>query len=70
MALLKELDLLKSSVLVSRLGHPEEKIITDLASLEGDKRAGYLSVVIVKVPPHSIPFPRGERGRVKGKGRA
>jgi precorrin-2/cobalt-factor-2 C20-methyltransferase len=50
MALLKEMDLLKSSVLVSRLGHPEEKIISNLSSLEGDKRAGYLSVVIVKIP--------------------
>lgn len=48
--LLKELNLLKSSVLISRLGHPEERIISDLSSLKGDNREGYLSVIIVKVP--------------------
>ena len=47
-ALLKELDLLKSSVLVSRVGCPEEKIIRDFHSLRKDDRGGYLSVIIVK----------------------
>ncbi len=47
-ALLKELDLLKSSVLVSRVGCPEEKIVWDFHSLEKEERGGYLSVIIVK----------------------
>lgn len=50
MNLLKEMGLLKSSILVSRLGHPEEKVISDLSSWEREKKAGYLSVIIVKVP--------------------
>ena len=49
-SLLEEMGLLKTSILVSRLGHPEEKIIRDLSSWERDKRAGYLSVIIVRVP--------------------
>ena len=48
--LLRELDLLKSSVLASRVGYPEERIVSDLSSLKGDKKAGYLSVMIVKIP--------------------
>jgi len=47
-ALLKELDLLRSSVLVSRVGCPEEKIIRDFHSLKKGERRGYLSVIIVK----------------------
>jgi precorrin-2/cobalt-factor-2 C20-methyltransferase len=47
-ALLKELDLLKSSVLVSHVGCPEERIIWDFHSLEKGERWGYLSVIIVK----------------------
>jgi precorrin-2/cobalt-factor-2 C20-methyltransferase len=47
-ALLEELDLLESSVLVSRVGCPEEKIIRDFHSLRKDDRGGYLSVMIVK----------------------
>lgn len=47
-ALLKELDLLKSSILVSHVGCPEEKIIRDFHSLEKGERWGYLSVIIVK----------------------
>lgn len=50
MALLAELDLLKHSVLVSRLGQPGEKMIHDLSSLNQFKREGYLSVIIVKNP--------------------
>ncbi len=45
--LLKEMDLVKNSLLVSRAGHPEETIIRDLSSLE-DKKLGYLSVIIVR----------------------
>lgn len=45
--LLKEMRLLKNSLLVSRAGHPEEKIIRGLDSLK-DKKLGYLSVIIVK----------------------
>ncbi|MGD0919515.1 MAG: precorrin-2 C(20)-methyltransferase [Thermodesulfobacteriota bacterium] len=69
MALLAELDLLKQSVLVSRLGQPGEKMIHDLSSLKKIKKEGYLSVIIVKIPPHSVPLPSGERGRVRGRGR-
>jgi precorrin-2/cobalt-factor-2 C20-methyltransferase len=50
MTLLNELDLLKHSVLVNRLGYCEEKIIQDLSSLEKVEREGYLSVIIVKIP--------------------
>ncbi len=50
MALLEELDLLKHSVLVSRLGQPGEKMIHDLSSLNPVQREGYLSVIIVKNP--------------------
>ena len=46
-SLLKKLDLLKRAVLVSRVGHKDEKIIYDLTSLR-DKKTGYLSVIIVK----------------------
>ena len=46
-SLLKKLDLLKHAVLVSRVGHKDERIIHDLTSLR-DKRIGYLSVIIVK----------------------
>ena len=49
MALLAELDLLKHSVLVSRIGQPGEKIIHDLSSLEKIEKEGYLSVIIVKI---------------------
>lgn len=45
--LLKEMKLIKTSLLVSRAGHPEETIIRDLYSLK-DKKLGYLSVIIVK----------------------
>ena len=45
--LLKEMKLIKSSVLVSHAGQAGEKIINDLSSLK-DKRSGYLSVIIVK----------------------
>ncbi len=48
MALLKELDLLKSSVLVGHVGCPEEQIVRDLHSLKKGERSGYLSVIIVK----------------------
>jgi len=47
-ALLKELDLLKSSVLVSHVGCPEEQIVRDFHSFKKGERSGYLSVIIVK----------------------
>jgi precorrin-2/cobalt-factor-2 C20-methyltransferase len=54
-ALLMELDLLKHSVLVNRIGHPGEKIIYDLSSLEKKEKEGYLSVIIVKIPKRGLP---------------
>lgn len=45
--LLKELRLIKKAVLVSRVGHKDEKIIHNLASLK-NKKAGYLSIIIVR----------------------
>lgn len=50
MALLRELDLLKSSVLISRVGYPEERMTRNFSSLKNRKREGYLSVMIVKIP--------------------
>ena len=55
MALLTEMDLLKHSVLVSRIGQPGERMIRDLSSLNEVKKEGYLSVMIVKIPPRPIP---------------
>src|SRR3989338_6875632 len=52
LSLLKEMGLAKSAVLVNRVGHKAEKIIHDLSSLK-DKKAGYLSVVIVKTGSRS-----------------
>lgn len=49
-SLLKEMRLIKSSVLVSHAGQAGEKIIRDLSSLQ-DKKLGYLSVIIVKRKP-------------------
>lgn len=54
MALLAESDLLKHSVLVSRLGQPGERMIHDLSSLNQVKREGYLSVIIVKIPKRGV----------------
>lgn len=45
--LLKEMRLIKDSVLVSHTGQASEKIISDLSSLK-DGKSGYLSVIIVK----------------------
>lgn len=45
--LLKDMKLIKNSVLVSRVGHADEMIIRDIASIKDDK-CGYLSVIIVK----------------------
>lgn len=45
--LLKEMKLIKDSVLVSHAGQASEKIVSGLSSLK-DKRPGYLSVIIVK----------------------
>lgn len=45
-SLLKELGLLKQAILVSRVGHENEKIIPDLTKLR-DKKIGYLSVILV-----------------------
>ncbi len=49
LTLLKGLDLLKNSTLVSRLGHPEERVISDLDSIK-EERSGYLSLMFIKVP--------------------
>jgi precorrin-2/cobalt-factor-2 C20-methyltransferase len=54
MALLAELDLLKHSVLVSRLGQPGERMLHDLSSLNEVQREGYLSVIIVKIPKRGV----------------
>ncbi len=45
--LLKELGLAGKAVLISHVGHRNEKIIYDLTSLK-DKRIGYLSVILVR----------------------
>lgn len=45
--LLKEMKLIKNSVLVSRAGQAGEKIISDLSSLN-NRKLGYLSVILVK----------------------
>ena len=46
-ALLKELDLTQRAILISRVGHPDERIIRNLGALR-DKKTGYLSVIMVK----------------------
>ena len=45
--LLKQKGLAQNAVLISRVGHPNEKIIRNIASLK-DKELGYLSVILVK----------------------
>ncbi len=45
--LLKKLGLIRNAVLISRVGHKDEKRIYDLASLR-NKKAGYLSVILVR----------------------
>lgn len=45
--LLKQKGLAQNAVLISRLGHPNEKIIRNIASIK-DKEMGYLSVILVK----------------------
>lgn len=45
--LLKEVKLIKNSVLISHAGHSNEVIIRNLSSIT-DKKLGYLSVIIVK----------------------
>lgn len=47
MRLLEKLKLIKNSVLISRAGQPNEKIIRDISSIENNK-LGYLSVIIVR----------------------
>jgi len=54
LALLSELDLLKHSVLVSRLGQSRERMIHNLSSLKKAEREGYLSVIIVKIPQKGV----------------
>ena len=48
--LLKQKGLAKTAVLVSRAGHPNEKIIRNIASIK-DKELGYLSVILVRSLP-------------------
>src|SRR3989338_6996049 len=45
--LLKQKGLAKNAVLISRVGHPNEKIIRNIANIK-DKELGYLSVIFVK----------------------
>lgn len=45
--LLKELGLIKKAVLISRVGHKDEKVIYNLDVLK-DKKVGYLSVILVR----------------------
>lgn len=45
--LLKELGLANKAVLISRIGHKDEKIVYGLNRVK-DKKAGYLSVILVK----------------------
>lgn len=47
LGLLRQMKLLKSSILISRLGHPNERIVRGLSSIK-DKKIGYLSVIIVR----------------------
>ena len=47
--LLKQKGLAQSAVLISRAGHPDEKVIRDIGSIK-DKETGYLSVILVKSP--------------------
>ena len=37
----------RKAILISRVGHSDERIIRNLSTLK-DKRCGYLSVIIVK----------------------
>ena len=48
--LLKQKGLAQNAVLVSRVGHPNEKIIRNISSLK-DKELGYLSVILVRSLP-------------------
>ena len=48
--LLKQKGLAKTAVLVSRAGHPNEKIIRNIARIK-DKELGYLSVILVRSLP-------------------
>lgn len=45
--LLKELGLIDKAILISRVGHKNEKVIRGLSGLR-DKKAGYLSVILVR----------------------
>lgn len=45
--LLKELGMIDKAVLISRVGHKDEKVVRNLSLLR-DKKAGYLSVILVK----------------------
>ncbi len=46
-SLLTEMGLARKAILISRVGHHDEKVVRDLYNLR-DKKAGYLSVIIVK----------------------
>lgn len=48
-SLLKQKGLTQNAVLISRVGHQNEKIIRKIASIK-DKELGYLSVILVKRP--------------------
>ncbi len=71
--ILKEMKLIKNSILISRVGYPDETIIRDLATMK-DMKPGYMSVIIIKrnLPnslfskgeslPSRFPLPRRGRG--------
>ncbi len=76
-SLLRKLNLLRSATLISRVGHKDEKIIYDLGALR-DKKAGYLSIIIVKkstfskdgrVLPAEPPRPCSTKRYVSGSAR-
>ncbi|TAN61209.1 precorrin-2 C(20)-methyltransferase, partial [bacterium] len=45
--LLKQKGLARNAALISRVGHPNEKVIRNIANIK-DKELGYLSVILVK----------------------
>ena len=47
--LLKQKGLANNAVLISRVGHPNEKVVRNIVSIK-NKELGYLSVILVKIP--------------------
>lgn len=63
-SLLKEMRLVKNSILVSHVGHKDEKIFYGMEGLRS-KRAGYLSIIIVR--KNRPVLPKGWSGNTKGR---